>query len=82
MSEILAPAIRMAREGVPEHELNAKAVGHCSYFEQVIDELRVVAGFGEADQECFAELEGVSLIPFGFMGQADEWDRMMMPDGV
>lgn len=26
MSEILAPAIRMAKEGIPEHELNASAV--------------------------------------------------------
>jgi len=25
MSEILAPAIRMAKEGVPEHELNCSA---------------------------------------------------------
>jgi gamma-glutamyltranspeptidase len=27
MEEILAPAIRMAREGIPEHELNANQVG-------------------------------------------------------
>jgi gamma-glutamyltranspeptidase/glutathione hydrolase len=26
MEEILAPAIRMAREGIPEHELNANQV--------------------------------------------------------
>ena len=26
MSEVLAPAIRMAKEGIPEHELNARAV--------------------------------------------------------
>ena len=26
MKEILAPAIRMARDGVPEHELNSVAV--------------------------------------------------------
>lgn len=28
MPEILAPAIRMAKEGVPEHELNANAWEH------------------------------------------------------
>jgi len=31
MSEILAPAIRMAKEGVPEHELNAMAVRRNSF---------------------------------------------------
>ena len=31
MSEVLAPAIRMAKEGIPEHELNARAVRDLSY---------------------------------------------------
>lgn len=26
MKEILAPAIRMAKEGIPEHEINARSV--------------------------------------------------------
>lgn len=80
MEEILEPAIRMAKEGVPHYEINARSVG-------LMDQVTTLRGLmssgkraRDSSKRCRltgeSELLHLSPIP------RTEIDRMMMPDGV
>jgi len=70
MAEILAPAIRIAKEGVPEHEANARSVRLASWL-PVICLSTTVAEERRIDQKDVRQLERVSFYTLQ-LNEADE----------
>jgi len=70
MAEILAPAIRIAKEGVPEHEANARSVCLASWLPMICLS-KTVAEERSIDQEDVRQLERVSFYTLQ-LNEADE----------
>ena len=84
MREILEPAIRLAREGVPQYELSSNQVRQMVLeLPRRANALSLVADCRTAYQASFFQLErvsaGIYTIP---LIKLIIVDRMMMPDGV